>query len=225
MHTNAVGQVLSLNVGARKPNPVPGRLETGIFKKPVEELVEVRPPGPRGTGPGSGLTGDYIGDGRHHGGDYQAVYAFAREELDFWEIELGYEIPDGTFGENLTTTGYEVDSAVLGEIWRIGDLRLQVTGGRTPCRTFAGVMQEQGWVKTFTQRARTGAYLMVLSPGSIRAGMDIQVESRPDHGVTVAESFRAEPTDRSLLRRMLDAGPYLHPELRQKAERAAGGSS
>lgn len=220
----ATGRLLSVNVGRLAPNPVAGRLDTGIHKHCVTDPVEVRAPGLRGDGPGSGLAGDHIGDDRHHGGDHQAVYAFAREELDVWAEELGREIANGTFGENLTTQGYDVDAAVLGEIWRIGDVRLQVTGGRTPCATFAGVMGEKGWAKTFTQRARTGAYLAVLDPGAIQVGMEFQVEFRPDHGITVEEAFRAATTERSQLVRMLEAEPYLHPELRHLAIRAAARS-
>lgn len=196
------------------------RLDTGIFKTPVEGPVEIRDPGLRGQGPGSGLVDDYIGDDQHHGGDYQAVYAFNRAELDFWETELGTSITNGTFGENLTVDGYDVDSALLGEIWRIGEVRLQVTGGRTPCRTFAAVMQQQGWAKTFTQRARTGAYFRVLSPGFLQAGMEVTVEFRPEHDITVSQAFRAATTEQSSLPQMMAAEPYLHPELRRRVERA-----
>ncbi|WP_047689872.1 MOSC domain-containing protein [Kocuria sp. ZOR0020] len=214
------GTVMSVNTGSRQQNPAPNSLDTGIHKGPVDHAVEIRDPGMRGDGPGSGVIGDYIGDDRHHGGEHQAVYAFAREELDHWESELGLTIPPGTFGENLTIGDYDVDSALLGEIWRIGEVRLQVTGARTPCRTFAAVMQQQGWVKTFTQRARTGAYLRVLEAGEVKAGMDLTVEFRPDHGITVSQSFRAATTQQSLLPEMVAAEPYLHPELRRRVEQA-----
>lgn len=216
----ASGTVLSVNTGTRQENPASNSLDTGIRKSPVEHAVRIHDPGMRGDGPGSGVIGDYIGDDRHHGGEHQAVYAFSREELDHWEAELGLTIAPGTFGENLTIGGYDVDSALLGEIWRVGDVRLQVTGGRTPCRTFAAVMQQQGWGKTFTQRARTGAYLRVLDAGEIKAGMVLTVEFRPDHKVTVSQSFRAATTQQSLLPSMIAAEPYLHPELRRRVEQA-----
>lgn len=217
MSTDVIGTVLSVNVGAREPNPASNSLDTGIHKKPVDHAVDVRAPGVRGDGPGSGLVGDYIGDDRHHGGDHQAVYAFSRDELDFWEKHLGRSLGNGAFGENLTIAGYDLDRAILGEIWRIGQIRLQVTAGRTPCRTFAAVLEEQGWVKTFTRRGRTGAYLMVLEPGRVRSGMDVELEFRPDHGITVEDSFRATSTHRRQLSGLLAAEPYLvHPTLRSK---------
>ena len=67
-----------------------------------------------------GLEGDQVADTKHHGGVDQAVYAFAREDLDFWEGELGRPIRDGQFGENLTTEGIDVNEALVGERWQIG---------------------------------------------------------------------------------------------------------
>ena len=75
-------------------------------------------------------------------------------------------------------------------------------------------MGEKGWVKMFTAEARPGAYLRVITPGTIRAGDQIEVVRRPDHDVTVALVFRAEMTDRDLLPRLLAAGDDLHPETR-----------
>lgn len=92
---------------------------TGIDKQPVEGAVRVAAPGPKG-GAGSGLVGDVVGNLRHHGGDDQAVYAFAREDLDAWQCELGRPLADGAFGENLTTSGVDVSGARVGERWRVG---------------------------------------------------------------------------------------------------------
>lgn len=209
----------SVNAGRLADSPTG---PTAIGKAPVEH-AEVRAPGPRtgvkGDGRGSGLVGDQIGDGRHHGGDEQAVYAFAGEELDHWAALLGRPLPDGTFGENLTTDGLDVDGAELGEVWRIGGVELVVTAPRIPCRTFADWMGERGWVRTFTQRGRAGTYLSVRTPGTIRPGDRIDVE-RPGHGVTVAEAFRALTTERALLPGLLRAGDSITGTLRESAEKA-----
>ncbi|MFE7955521.1 MOSC domain-containing protein [Streptomyces sp. NPDC057413] len=207
-------KLLSLNVGQARPVPYTDQPEglTGIDKRPVEGPVKVSAPGPKGVG-ASGLAGDAVCDTRHHGGDHQAVYAFAREDLDAWERELGRELASGTFGENLTTRGVDVAGALIGERWRIGpDVVLEVTSGRIPCRTFQGHLGEQGWVRRFTHRGAPGAYLRVIEPGEIRAGDPIEVVHRPEHGVTVAVQFRAVTTERELLPRLLAAGEALDPD-------------
>ncbi|MGW1404804.1 MOSC domain-containing protein [Streptomyces sp. NPDC002403] len=217
-------RLLSVNAGRPKAvdhTDAPAGL-TGIDKRPVEGSVRVSDPGPKGTG-GSGLAGDAVCDLRHHGGSDQAVYAFAREDLDGWERELGRPLANGAFGENLTTAGLDVSGARIGERWRVGPaLVLEVTSGRIPCRTFAGHLDEPRWVRRFTQAAAPGAYLRVIEPGEIRAGDPVEIVHRPDHDVTVEMEFLASTTRRELLPELLAAGAALHPEALRAALKYTG---
>ena len=209
----------SVNIGSAEPNPHKESKSTGINKTPQPGRWEVRAPGPKRGGLGSGLVGDFVGDSHHHGGDLQALYAYGREELDDWESRLGRTLTNGFFGENLTTIGVDVNGARLGEIWRVGDtVELRVTSPRLPCSTFRGWVGEKGWLKTFTIAATPGAYLSVMTPGFISAGDGITVIHRPEHDITVAMSYRAITRERELLPRLLEAGDDLHPELREAAE-------
>ena len=204
----------SVNVGRPRPNPDKDVESTGIDKKPVGEPVEVRDPGPKTTGLGSGIVGDFIGDTANHGGTDQALYAFAREDLDDWQRRLGRDLPNGFFGENLTTRDLDVADARLGERWRIGDtVVVQVTGPRIPCSTFRGWVGEVGWLKTFTAIARPGAYLRVVVPGTIRGGDAIEVVHRPDHDVTITLTYRAMLTERHLAPRLLAGGADVSDEI------------
>ncbi|WP_121748734.1 MOSC domain-containing protein [Streptomyces sp. E2N166] len=207
-------KLLSVNLGRAKAVPYTDHPEgvTGIDKQPADGPVRVAAPGPKGAG-ASGLAGDTVCDTRHHGGADQAVYAMAREDMDDWERELDRPLPNGSFGENLTTTGLDVSGALIGERWRIGpDLVLEVTSGRIPCRTFQGHLGEERWVRRFTEKGAPGAYLRVVEPGGIRAGDTVEIEHRPAHEVTVALQFRAVTRERELLPRLLAAGEALHPE-------------
>ena len=210
----------SVNLGRPRPNPYKSTESTGIGKQAAAGPVEVRDPGPKMSGLGSGLVGDFIGDRRHHGGNDQAVYAFQREDLDRWAERLGRDLPNGFFGENFTTSGIDLAAARIGERWRIGpEVELQVTGPRIPCSTFRSWVGEQGWVKMFTADARPGAYLKVIAPGLISAGDPIEVTYRPEHAVTVSLVFRAETTERDLLPQLLAAGDSLHPSTRAAVDK------
>ncbi|QLL05169.1 MOSC domain-containing protein [Mycobacterium vicinigordonae] len=215
-------KVLSVNVARPRRNPDPrasSRL-TGIDKLPTTGPVEVRAPGPMRGGLGSGLVGDTIGNRNLHGGDDQAVYAYAREDLDCWQTQLQREINDGMFGENLTTQGVDVTSALIGERWQVGShgLLLEVCAPRTPCRTFAAFLSVNQWIKTFTQAGKPGAYLRVIEPGTLHAGDRIRITHRPDHDVTVALAFRAKMTAPELLPQLLVADA-LSTELKALARR------
>ena len=197
-------RVRSVNVGGARDGILPRGGETAIDKRPVAS-VEVRDPGPKRGGLGSGVVGDDVVSRKHHGGSRQAVYAVAREELDWWGAMLGRDLVDGMFGENLTTEGVDVDGAVVGERWRVGTALLEVTGPRIPCATFRAWMGERGWVRRFTERGRTGAYLAVVEPGTVSAGDAVEVLGRPSHGITVPEVFRAFTGDDELAARVLTA--------------------
>jgi MOSC domain-containing protein YiiM len=196
--------VLSVNAGSARTTSISSVGATAIDKRPVAGRVAVSAPGPRGVGR-SGLAGDTTCDVRHHGGDDQALYAFAREDLDRWEAELDRALACGVFGENLTTVGIDPTEARIGERWRVGpSALLEVSMARIPCRTFASWLDEQGWVRRFTERAAPGAYLRVLAAGDIGAGDEIHVVERPDHDTSIGVVFRALTREPDLLPRLLD---------------------
>lgn len=212
-----------LTVNSAHVGPGVRAATTGIDKRPVDGPVEVRPPGAMRGGLGSGLVGDSIGNSKFHGGDDQAVYAYAREDLDAWQGQIDREITNGMFGENVTTSGVDVTNAVIGERWRVGSggLLLQVTRPRTPCKTFAVRMGIRGWIKTFTNGGTPGAYLRVLEPGPVVAGDEIEVFDRPEHGVTIATVYRAMMLEPDLMPSILAADELPEPLKRQARRRAA----
>lgn len=207
------GSLASVNVGV--PRDLRGTVGlSGIDKRPVTGPARVEVPAPGR----SGMEGDVICDVANHGGPAQALYAFAREDLDWWQERLGRALPDGAFGENLTTLGLDVTGARLGERWAIGDdAVVEVTGPRIPCAAFAVWMNEGGWLKSFTRRARPGAYLRVVMPGELRKGDGIEIVDRPGHEIDVGLCFRALTLERELLPRLLEAGDHLEAELRALA--------
>ena len=181
--------------------------QTGIDKRPVHRPVR--------TG-ADVLVGDTICDTANHGGPDQAVYAYAREDAGWWSDRMGRDVPCGAFGENFSTAGLDVTNAVIGEWWAIGSAVFEVSCPRIPCRTFAGFWDVPDLVKRFTVAGRPGAYLRIWQAGEVSAGDRITIEYRPEHGVTILESFRALTGDRTLAARLLQA-PQLPPEAHERA--------
>lgn len=194
-----MAQVISVNVGMPREAAWAGIGRTSIDKLPVHGVVPLDR---------LGLEGDQCSDTVHHGGIDQAVYAFAREDLDWWEGELGQEIRDGQFGENLTTRGIDVNESEVGERWRVGTATLEVAMVRTPCNDFKNWQRLNGydaraWVRRFAVRGRPGPYLRVIHEGEVEAGDDLTVVHQPGHGVTVSTMFRALMTEPALLPELL----------------------
>lgn len=189
------GRVLSVQSGIAVSFPAGGKSgRTAIDKAAVSGRAVVTR---------LGIVGDEQADTDNHGGYDQALYAYAREDLDWWTEQTGRDLRNGVFGENLTIAGLDVSGALIGQTWRIGDLIGQVTSARIPCSVFAAWIGEEHWVKRFAVAGRPGAYLRVLSEGEVGAGDRVEVLDSPSVRVTVAESMRAYYGDADLMRALL----------------------
>jgi len=153
-------------------------VRTGIWKRPLPGPVAAR---------GVNLEGDDQADRRVHGGPDKAVYAYAREDTEWWERELGRELEHGTFGENLTTRGLDLSGARPGERWRIGSVLLEVSEPRLPCFKLGIKMGDNRFLKRFAAARRPGAYLRIAGEGVLQAGDEVEIVGRPGHGPTMAE--------------------------------------
>lgn len=174
---------------------------TGIDKRPVSGRVRISD---------HHVEGDRVIDTDVHGGEYKAVYAYAMEDAEFWKSRTTFPIQPGSFGENLSTLGISCTDAVIGERWQIGSTVLQVRQPRMPCRVFAGYWNEKNLIKEFTAVGRPGAYLSIECEGDVGAGDEVILLSRPDHGVTIKDVFRAKTGDRALVPALLEV-PELPP--------------
>ena len=96
---------------------------TGIDKRAFSGSVEFRD---------NGVIGDLVVDTKRHGGYDKAVYAYAIEDKFWWEEKLTRKISHGGFGENLTTQGIDLNSALIGERWQVGTTILEVSEPRIP---------------------------------------------------------------------------------------------
>jgi MOSC domain-containing protein YiiM len=185
---------------------------SAIGKAPVDGRVRVE---------GVNVAGDDQADRRVHGGPDKAVYAYASEDTAWWSAVLDRELGPGMFGENLTTAGVDVTHAVIGEIWRIGTVTLQVAQPRLPCAKLGLRFGDIGMVKRFGEASRPGAYLRILEEGELGAGDPVDITARPSHGVTIAAVSRAILLDETELAAAAVA-PELPPSLsRWMLERAA----
>jgi MOSC domain-containing protein YiiM len=175
-------RILSVNVGGIRAVEWRGQLvSSGIWKQPVPGRVALR---------GVNLDGDDQADRTVHGGVDKAVYAYAREDYDFWRAE-GMETPPGLFGENLTVEGLDLSGAIVGEQWSVGSTLLEVAQPRLPCYKLGMRVGDPHFPKRFMAAQRMGAYLRVVQEGDVGAGDEVHVVSRPAHAVTLAVMTQA----------------------------------
>src|ERR1041385_7165158 len=123
--------LLSIHVGkpanhglAGSDDPTQHPWFSGIFKQHVSGPVRLGK---------INLEGDGQADLKNHGGPFRAVLGYSAEHYPIWRQELNMpDLPYGAFGENFTISGLNEETVFLGDIYGIGDIRLQVAQPRQP---------------------------------------------------------------------------------------------
>lgn len=212
--------VESINVGTPHTVEWNGQeVTTSIWKNPAPYRVAAR---------AVNLAGDVQADLGVHGGEFKAIYAYGRDDLEWWSRELGRELGAAAFGENLTVAGLPVSSALVGERWQIGSVELEVTQPRFPCYKLAIKMDDAHFVRRFARANRPGAYLRIVQEGEMMAGDAVEVVYRPDHEMTMREMSRIylEDHDEAFrLRGLPGLPPEWHDWIAHRSRASDDGSS
>jgi MOSC domain-containing protein YiiM len=165
------------------------------------------------------LEGDGQADKRWHGGPDRAVLAYANAHYARWRAELAWPAAGpGAFAENFTVDGVDEESACLGDIWQVGEARLQISEPRKPCRNISRFWGRAELLRLTEGSGRFGWYLRVLREGNVRAGQEIDVVERPHPEWTVARAMTArrnKARDQATAQR-LAACPALGADWRKK---------
>ena len=205
---------MSVNVG--RPGTIPWRghqVKTSIFKAPVE--------GPVWLGE-ENLEGDEQADLRVHGGPDKAVCCYAREHIPRLEELVGKELPGGAFGENLSLEGILDDEVHIGDVYDLGEARVEVSQPRGPCFKLAAGWGSRRLQQVLAREGISGWYFRVLRTGVVQQGDDLVLRERPGivtvHDV-MAVTYGDERENTRLLRRVL-AAPALSEDWRQPLARA-----
>jgi MOSC domain-containing protein YiiM len=182
-------KLLSIQIGLPREVEWQGKkVSTGIFKDAVSGPVRVGR---------LNLEGDGQADLRVHGGPDKAVYAYSADAYPWWKRELAREeLPNGSFGENLTVDALDESALCLGDVVAIGEARLQVAQPRLPCFKLGIRLGLTEAPEIFMRSGRPGIYFRVLAEGAIRAGDRLVVEAGDPERVPLVSLFELYRTKR-----------------------------
>jgi len=174
----SVGTLVSIQVGLPRtitdppaPEKPDGAWRSAIWKLPVNGPVQAQM---------LGLVGDGQADLRLHGGVDHAILGYAADHYPSWRAVPGLEaMTFGGFGENLCWSNIDETTVCIGDQYRIGPVRLEVSQPRQPCAKLVRRWQKPELAERVIATARGGWYLRVLDPGALEAGMPIELLDRP----------------------------------------------
>ncbi len=156
---------------------------TGIYKLPIE-MANVG---------ALGIEGDVQVDKRYHGGPDKALHQYA--EVNYARIAAAFPVLDGlavpgSIGENLTIPGMAEDSVCIGDVYRIGEVVVQVSEPRQPCWKINAKYGVEGLTEFIQDQGIAGWYYRVLEAGRIQVGESVTLQERYNEGVTITQANR-----------------------------------
>lgn len=168
-------KLISINLAKKEKLEMPKRtVYTGIYKQPsLFAKVNITK---------MGVEGDVIADKKVHGGLDQAIYIYGLEDYEWWSKQLNRPLQPGTFGENLTISGFDQHHFAIGDRLIINQTILEISAPRTPCSILAARMGDADFVNKFIAARRPGAYARVITEGEIEVGAEITlIKSERDY--------------------------------------------
>jgi MOSC domain-containing protein YiiM len=217
-------KIVSVNVSYPKEVDFEGqKVTTGIFKEPIEGRVKLRT---------LNLDGDKQADLTVHGGPDKAVYAYPIEHYEFWHnVYPKMKMPNGMFGENLTTEGLMEAEVNVGDVFKIGSAKVIATQPRMPCYKLGVKFERMDVLKKFLASGRSGIYFKVLKEGEVDVG-DLIVKIKKDtNRVGISDIIRLYTSEREDIKTMrravkVEALPegwkdYFYQQIRQVEKKSA----
>ena len=146
-----LGKIASLKAGQRT-------VESAFGKSPVKSarLSE------------NGFEGDEQADLKHHGGIDKAVCVFSTHHFPAFTKLLGYEMPLPSFGENFSVDKAEEEELFIGDVFKCGDVKLQISQPRQPCFKTGAFHKNNAVIKFMSDSGATGFYFRVLNAGEVK---------------------------------------------------------
>lgn len=174
--------MVTLYIGGIRPLP-PENQPTGMFKR------EHAQPAWLGV---EGLAGDAQADRRVHGGPEKALHQYPVGHY----AKLAAAFPDaapllvpGSIGENLSVPGWDEANVCIGDVFRLGDARIQVSQPRSPCWKIDRRFHVGGMAQYIGEHGLTGWYYRVLDEGEVAAGCAFELIERSDDAISVAAAY------------------------------------
>ena len=190
---------------------------TGFFKTPISGPIYLST---------TNLDGDGQADLINHGGVDKAVLAYSADHYPKWREELHIpDMPFGAFGENLTISGLDEETVCIGDIFRMGSVKLEVSQPRQPCWKLARRWRMHELTGLVIRNGHSGWYFRVLEEGDIEARMPVTRIERRNPQWTIARANHILHHQRMDLAATLElaAVPELADswveELRERAQR------
>ncbi|MFC3095219.1 MOSC domain-containing protein [Alteromonas sediminis] len=170
---------------AGKPAPFgPRKAPSSIIKTAVPFL----------TVTSDGTEEDEQGNKKLHGGPEKVLHQYGlpgyRQLSKAYPSLSGSFVP-GSIGENITVDGMDDTRVQVGDIYKMGDVVLQVSAPRAPCNKISHRFGEKNMDRYVGKHGITGWYYRVLETGVLTLNAEVTLIERPVESVSIHDLVTA----------------------------------
>jgi MOSC domain-containing protein YiiM len=91
----------------------------------------------------------------------------------------------GSIGENLSVNGWDETTVCIGDVFRLGAARIQVSQPRSPCWKIDRRYAQEGMAKLIDAKGIAGWYFRVVEEGEVAPGCRFEREDHPAPAATL----------------------------------------
>jgi MOSC domain-containing protein YiiM len=114
-------------------------------------------------------------------------------------------MPWGMFGENLSVEGLQEADTNIGDVFQIGQAKVQVTQPRQPCFKLEFRFHDATIVQKFVDSGYSGVYVRVLEKGWVKTGDSMTILEKKDslsiqkvYELIYTDIFRKEAVEKAV---------------------------
>ena len=169
---------------AGKPRPFgPRQSPSSIIKQPFTELNVMH----------DGAVEDEQGNKKLHGGPEMAMHQFAQESYAILKKQfpaIASKLVLGSIGENISAADMSDTTVFIGDVYRIGEVVLEVNSPRAPCSKINQRYAEKNIDLFIAEHGITGWYYRVIETGKMCIGDKFELQHRLSRTCSIKEIMR-----------------------------------
>lgn len=176
-------QILSLNIGLpQEMDWEDKKVKSSMKKSPLDGPLVVNK---------FNIEGDKFANPKAHGTPDSVVYALGMDATqEYMEILGKNEYSYGALGENISLDRLNENDISVGDVFQVGEVKLQATYPRIPCTKVNIRMKHPHGQKAMIELGRSGVYFRVLTPGIINKEDSFIRSERAKSFFSISEAYR-----------------------------------
>jgi len=153
----------------------------------------------------SGIKNDIQVDKRFHGGIDKAIHIGSTKHFELFQSQYANTLDPLAIGCNIFVNNFDENDICIGDIYTIGEVKIEVTQPRQPCWKIGALFGKET-SRYISKNHATGWYVKILQIGTLHL-MDTMILEKRVSNITIKELssyLSTPPKDKQLAKHILN---------------------